>query len=92
MNVLVNKGRNLTSSFFSRELIIAFNAPPLHILKKKILRDDFMKEMTFVRKLDNARLSRQFSKLKFADLSATLGQQRKNQENQSHVTVDFFTV
>ena len=44
-----------------------------------------MKEMTFERKLDNARLSRQYSKLKFADLSATLGQQRKNQENQSHV-------
>ena len=95
MKILVNKGRNLTSSFFSRELIIAFNAPPLHILKKKIIpqiRDEFMKEMTFVRKMDNARLSRQYSKLKFADLSATLGQLRKNQENQSHVPVDFFTV
>ena len=93
MNILVNKGRNLTSSFFSRELIIAFNAPPLHILKKKIIteiRDEFMKEMTFVRKMDNARLSRQYSKLKFADLS--LGQLRKNQENQSHVPVDFFIV
>jgi len=51
-----------------------------------------MKEMTFVRKLDNARLSRQYSKLKFADLSASLGHLQKNQENQSHVPVDFFTV
>ena len=49
-----------------------------------------MNEITFVRKMDNARLSRQYSKLKFADLS--LGQLRKNQENQSHVPVDFFTV
>ena len=51
-----------------------------------------MKEMAFVRKLDNARLSRQYSKLKFADLSATLGQLGMNQENHSHVPVDFFTV
>ena len=39
MNLLVKKGRNLSAAHFSRELIFAFNAPPVHVLSESVIPD-----------------------------------------------------
>ncbi|XP_023339156.1 mitochondrial import inner membrane translocase subunit Tim10 B [Eurytemora carolleeae] len=81
-DVCVSKSLN----FNNKAVAVYMVEQPRHTekrMKEAHNMDEFMKEMTFVRKMDNARLSRQYSKLKFADIS--LGQLRKNQENQSHV-------
>ena len=39
MNIMVNKGRVLAAGNFSRELIFAFNSPPIHILSQSFIRE-----------------------------------------------------
>ena len=75
MNICIHTGRNLSAGNFSRELIFAFNSPPLHVLSSKFIpeiTEVFIneKKMTFFRKLDKGIFH---NKLKFKTLSASLG-------------------
>ena len=92
MNILVNKGRNLAPGNFSRELIIAFNSPPLHILSQHFIpevAECLIKERAkdFCRTLD---FSQKSYMLKFRILSASLGNFRDNAEKNTHLPLSFF--
>ena len=92
MNILVNKGRNLSSANFSKELIFSFNVPPLHVLANKFIPEivDCLvndKKKQFFRKLDS---SDQKNKLKFQVVSSSLGNYRKDSDNKAHLPICFF--
>ena len=76
---------------FSKELILAFNSPPLHIMRKTLIPQviaDLQKEVPmFSRKLDK---SHKASMLNFTT-SASIGNFRKKVEQASHVPTGFFT-
>lgn len=90
MNILVNKGCNLHPVNFSKELQIAFNSPPFHIMKQSIIPyvvDKLLSEgKEFKRKLDG---SNRKSKLSYP-ISASLGNFRKKEEEDAHVPIAFF--
>ena len=89
MNILVEKGRNLTSANFSKELQLSFNAPPLHILSEKVIPDiakELRKSHEFSRKLEQT----QEYKLKYKNLSASLGNLRKQETERAHLPISFF--
>jgi hypothetical protein len=91
MNICVDKGRNMAPANFSKELILAFNSPPLHIMRKMLIPQviaDLQKEVPmFSRKLEK---SRKASMLNFTT-SASIGNFRKRAEQASHVPPGFFT-
>ena len=74
MNILVDKGRNLTPSNFSRELILSFNSPPLHILAKTII-PELVKQLLKDKRMEFFRTSElsNLRRLKFETLSAPIG-------------------
>ena len=92
MNRCVDNGRNLSAANFSRELIFAFNAPPLHILNLvfipevvRIIVDE--KKIMFFRKLDN---TADRHRLRFETVSASIGNYRIDAEKKSHLPINFF--
>ena len=93
MNILVKKGRNLSAAHFSRELIFAFNAPAIHVLSQSVIpeiaKDLVEKEQKyFFRKLDTSVYQKH--KLKFKELSTSLGNLRAKTNTTSHLPVIFF--
>ena len=91
MNILVSKGRNLTAGNFSKELVFAFNAPPIHILSESFIPEvaDTLvsnKQMVFFRKGDTDKAYQ----LKFKSLSSSLGNYREKVNVNSHLPVCFF--
>ena len=92
MNLLVKKGRNLSAAHFSRELIFTFNAPPVHVLSESVIPDIVQnliekEKKYFFRKLDT---SLRKDKLKFKELSSSLGNFRESSNTNSHLPVTFF--
>ena len=91
MNILVDKGRNLSAGNFSKELVFAFNAPPIHILSESFIPEvvDTLvgdKQMLFFRKGDSTNQA----KMKLKSLSASLGNYRQKANNNSHLPLCFF--
>ena len=89
MNILVEKGRNLSSANFSKELQLSSNMPPLHILKVNIIPEiakDLRKTHYFFRKLEQTKSSM----LKYQYLSASVGNFRKKVEEKAHIPVNIF--
>ena len=91
MNILVDKGRNLSAGNFSKELVFAFNAPPIHILSESFIPEvvDTLvgdKQMLFFRKGDSTNQA----KMKLKSLSASLGNYRQKDNNNSHLPLCFF--
>ena len=89
MNICVNKGRNLAPANFSKEIIIAFNAPPLHIMKQKIIPEVVQEWRKDGKQLRRKLEKGQKSKLTFVT-SAAIGNYRKRDEANSHVPTSFF--
>ena len=91
MNICVDKARNMAPANFSKEIIIAFNSAPMHILKKQFVPDvvaEWCKDgKQFKRKLDK---TNQSYMLQYS-VSAALGNARKKAQENSHVPTEFFT-
>ena len=95
MNILVDKGRNLSAGNFSKELIFAFNAPSIHILSEKFipevaktLVDD--KQISYFRGCESSTYNSYFNKLKFSNLSSSLGNYRMKVDSNGHLPLKFF--
>ena len=93
MNILVNKGRNLSAGNFSKELIFAFNAPSIHVLSKEFISEiaeDIVnnKRKEFFRKIDSSEYRQ--NRLKFDSLSAALGNLRAKSDESAHLPISFF--
>ena len=90
MNICVNKARNLAPANFSKEIIISFNSPPLHIANKSLIPSvttEWTKDgKCFKRKLDK---TSQSSMLQYA-VSAAVGNLRKKAEEHAHLPTNFF--
>ena len=91
MNIVVGKARNMAPANFSKEIIIAFNSPPLHILKKKFVPAvvaEWVKDgKRFKRRLENTNMSYKLQYL----ISAALGNARRKAQESSHVPTKFFS-
>ena len=82
MKIATGKGRNLEPINFSKEIFLCFNLPPLHILKRTFIPElarEFSKKKQFFRKCANTFPSYQ-AKLKFINVSSSLGNFRKREE------------
>ena len=89
MNIHHGRGRNVHPVNFNKEIYLQVNLPPLHIMKKKLIPE------VVKHKLDNERkefLSKTMrkSKLKFGNLSSTVGNFRVQEEEASHLPVSLF--
>ena len=94
MKIATGKGRNLEPLNFSKEIFLTFNLPPLHILKKKFIPEiaaELSRKKLFFRKCANTFPSYQ-AKLKFTDLSASLGNYRAREETNCRLPVELFDV
>ena len=93
MNMAQGKGRNLHPINFSKEIVLRYNLPPLHVLHKKFIPEivDCLVEekgREFIRRGDGEK--RQIRKFTFESTSASLGNFRKNEEKQSHLPLTMF--
>ena len=89
MNIVVHRGRNMAPVYFSKELIIAFSSPPIHVLNEKIIPNivNNLSDLRFFRKLEITRFS---AKVKYLDKSSSVGNYRQKEEEESHLPLDIF--
>ena len=80
------KGRNLHPVNFSKEIFLKFNLPPLHIMKQKIILE-VAKNLIFNEKKV---FQTKAKSLKFDELSASIGNFRKSEEESSHLPISIF--
>ena len=80
-SIFGGQGRNLHPANFSKEIFLNFNLPPLHIMKQKLI-PEVAKDLVLNEKKVFQTKSRPGT-LKFAELSASVGNFRKNEEKNS---------
>ena len=88
MKIHGGQGRNLHPANFSKEIFLKFNLPPLHIMKQKVIPEVARDLVLNEKKVFQTKSIP--GKLKFDELSASVGNFRKNEENNSHLPTSIF--
>ena len=88
MKIHGGQGRNLHPANFSKEIFLKFNLPPLHIMKQKLIPEVAKDLVLNEKKVFQTKTLP--GELKFAELSASVGNFRKNEEKNSHLPTSIF--
>ena len=82
-------GRNIHPVNFNKEIYLRLNLPPLHTMKKSLIPSIVMDKIDVEGKEYVSRTTRK-EKLKFAQLSASVGNFRLREEDKSHLPISIF--
>ena len=89
MKIHIGRGRNLHPVNFGKEIFLRFNLPPLHSLTSnyipKIVKMKLDEKTEYFRKLQFTRNE----KLKYVELSASVGNFRKSEEDKTHLPISW---
>lgn len=89
MTIHHGRGRNLHPVNFAKELYLRFNLPPLHTLTSnfipKIVKMKMEENKQYYRRLQYTRTS----KLKYTEMSASVGNFRQDEESKSHLPLSW---